>query len=594
MRIDHISVRNFKKFSEQSFTLHPQFTLLVGDNGSGKSSLLDALAVALGIWLVKTPDSSLVNSRRGIWPSEILLRPTLRGDRLQFVEEGPVVVTAKGELGEQRLEWTRQVKKGTKVTDNSLAKEALAAVAEIYQRAEAGETVHCPVLAYYGPGRAWIPSNERRKKSVSNGPSRRWAAFYDCLNQRIRLPELKEWFRREAIASVNRGGRPRPGYEVVRQAVRRCLPGAGSLTYDGDRDEIIVEIAGEPRPFGTLSDGQRTMVSLVADIAVKAITQNAFLLPADELEEADLPLARVLRETSGVVLIDELDVHLHPKWQRRVIEDLQGTFPSIQFIASSHSPFVIQTLAAGQLLMLEGQPLGELGNKPLTEIARMMGVENPETSNRYHEMVEVAKGFFRTLEEAAVAPAESLQTYLEKLADLKAPYADNPAFQAFLELKHEAKLGERIRALADGKVVPAARLSPAERKIAEETLSLTGLDRKVSEAIDENGRVVAIDRQSQRMEAWGLALVSKMDLQNEDSPALRRQIVRTAQETGFFSIWLAAFNDDPEMSRLFIRGFTDANGQYFGFAGTAQDCFDKTGNPVSPRPANGLPAASKI
>ena len=83
MRIDHISVRNFKKFAEQTAALHPRFTLLVGDNGSGKSSLLDALAVAMGIWLVKPPDSELLNSRRGILPEEIHLeaQKTGRGHR---------------------------------------------------------------------------------------------------------------------------------------------------------------------------------------------------------------------------------------------------------------------------------------------------------------------------------------------------------------------------------------------------------------------------------------------------------------------------------------------------------------------------------
>jgi predicted ATP-binding protein involved in virulence len=71
------------------------------------------------------------------------------------------------------------------------------------------------------------------------------------------------------------------------------------------------------------------------------VTQNAHLLPPDELGSEDTPLPRVLRETPGLVLIDELDVHLHPRWQRRVATDLKTTFPGIQFICTSHSPQVI-------------------------------------------------------------------------------------------------------------------------------------------------------------------------------------------------------------------------------------------------------------
>ncbi len=82
MRIDKLELRNFKKFAEQTFTLHPHFTLLVGENGSGKTSVLDALAVALGVWLVRVPDSLLANSRRPISLSEKRLKMVRSGDRL--------------------------------------------------------------------------------------------------------------------------------------------------------------------------------------------------------------------------------------------------------------------------------------------------------------------------------------------------------------------------------------------------------------------------------------------------------------------------------------------------------------------------------
>jgi recombinational DNA repair ATPase RecF len=92
MRIDRLEIENFKKFAKQSFDLNPHFTLLVGDNGSGKTSVLDALAIAASIWLLEVPDSTLVNSGRNILPAEIRLEPELRGDRIQFQERRPVIV----------------------------------------------------------------------------------------------------------------------------------------------------------------------------------------------------------------------------------------------------------------------------------------------------------------------------------------------------------------------------------------------------------------------------------------------------------------------------------------------------------------------
>ena len=353
MRIDRITVQNFKKFAEQTFALHPQFTLLVGENGSGKTSVLDALTVALGIWLVKPPDSMLNGSRRNILEKEIRLEALPAGDRMQFLQRRPVTVTATGMVGDKNdLTWTRRITAEGKTTSNAEAKDALSVIADVYARVSKGEQVLCPVLAYYGAGRAWLPSNERKKEKVNGGPARRWAAFYDCFNERIRFEELRRWFHAETTAAGNLGGRMRPGFEAVKRAVLSCVPGADNIWYDVDQEDIVLSIGDQAQPFNNLSAGQRMMLALVADIAVKAVTQNAFLLPPDELGPDDGPLPRLLRQTPGVVLIDELDVHLHPSWQRQVAGDLKRTFPAIQFVCTSHSPQVIGELSRDEVRLL--------------------------------------------------------------------------------------------------------------------------------------------------------------------------------------------------------------------------------------------------
>jgi len=126
------------------------------------------------------------------------------------------------------------------------------------------------------------------------------------------------------------------------------------------------------------------MLALIADLAIKAVTQNAFLLPPDELSPEDEPLPRVLRETPGLVLIDELDVHLHPNWQRRVATDLKETFPSIQFVCTSHSPQVIGEVKPEEVRLLEGgkvtTPTRSFGIDSSRVLEELMGATSRDES----------------------------------------------------------------------------------------------------------------------------------------------------------------------------------------------------------------------
>ena len=100
------------------------------------------------------------------------------------------------------------------------------------------------------------------------------------------------------------------------------------------------------------------MLTLVADIAIKAVTQNSHLVPEDAVAAHNGVLPDVLLQTPGVVLIDELDVHLHPSWQRRVASDLKSTFPGIQFVCTSHSPQVIGEVLPEEIRILDDPALG--------------------------------------------------------------------------------------------------------------------------------------------------------------------------------------------------------------------------------------------
>ena len=441
MRIDRLRMWNFKRFADHTLELHPQFTLLVGDNGAGKTTILDALAVAAGIWLVKPPDSMLANSGRNILPKEIRLAIKQAGDRRQFVECKPVSVTASGEIAGQQLEWRRQIRWGGSRTSNAEAAKALRVIEKHFAADGGGENVPSPVIAYYGAGRAWLPSRSRSARSARvRRSARRWEAFYDCFEERIRLDDLKVWFQREAIASANRAGRWRPGYEVVKHAIVRCVPDADDLWYDGDREEIVLSIEGHAQPFTNLSAGQRMMVALVADVATKVVMQNSYLVSDARLDDDEVP--PVLQQTPGMVLIDEIDVHLHPKWQRRVVRDLKETFPQIQFVCTSHSPFVIQSLEAGELRMLDrtGPPLVEYANRSIEDIAEdIQEVEIPQQSLMARELAGATERYFTLLQGGADGTEAELRKAEAAYRAIAERYSANPGLSAILKLEALAR-----------------------------------------------------------------------------------------------------------------------------------------------------------
>ena len=252
------------------------------------------------------------------------------------------------------------------------------------------------MICCYGVERLWFESAHRKseKKKLSQELPSRFDGYRDCTNFEIQETDLLDWIREEQSAGYARKAGT-IALEVMKQAIASCVEFASDFYYDELIPDLILGTGlSDFQMFRNLSEGQRLLLTQIGDLARRVITLNPHLG------------RDVLRQTPGIVIIDELDLHLHPKWQRRIIEDLRRIFPKIQFIVTTHSPFLIQSLRSGEeLVMLDGQPTAQLGNKPLEEIASgIMGVSHPEVSARYENMKEAARTFLEILEEAQKAP----------------------------------------------------------------------------------------------------------------------------------------------------------------------------------------------
>lgn len=291
-----------------------------------------------------------------------------------------------GEVLGINLAWERALN-GPEGKTTYVNAKAIKAQAESADRdVRKGKNTVLPLVSYYGTGRLWDLPRDRRTTETDSRLAKkdqlsRLYGYRNSVDPRLSVSELEEWIERQFLIAFEHSQRNTPLFHVVERALTGMLEDVSAIRYSAQRREVMVEFGmGTQLPFRALSDGQRTMLSMAGDIARKAATLNPFL--GDN----------VMEETPGVVLIDELDLHLHPKWQRHVIEDLRRTFPKIQFFATTHSPFLIQSLRTGdELIVLDGLTTPDVASQSIADIAEgIMGVPTTAVAARYEEMKKAA------------------------------------------------------------------------------------------------------------------------------------------------------------------------------------------------------------
>lgn len=350
MRIDQLNIKNFKCFEDQTLVFHPQFNLIVGVNGVGKTSVLDALSVALGSWFLgviafDTRQIKQSEVRLAGYSQKIVNRPQ---DSVFYAQpQYPVTVHAMGEVQGQNIEWQRSLNTPKGRTTYVSARSIKEIATEVDHLVSDGKDILLPLISYYGTGRLWDTPRDQaqvRSKDIAyktKNSLSRFRGYKNSVDPRLSPSDLVYWIAEQSWIAYQQGDTP-VLIQVVKNAILGCIEGAKNIFFDPRYGEVIIEFENQTtQPFNNLSDGQRCMFAMIGDIAQKAAVLNPQL--------GD----KVLEETSGVVLIDELDLHLHPKWQRRIIDDLKTTFPKVQFICTTHSPQLIGQAKPEEIIILD-------------------------------------------------------------------------------------------------------------------------------------------------------------------------------------------------------------------------------------------------
>ena len=335
MKLKRLTLTNFRIFEQGTFDFQPGMNLLVGINGTGKSSVLDALRMLLSLAL---PESIAPEERPR--PIQFTVddftigRYSLTGE-LYFMDGSSYSADVEQDYIDRiHLRINLQVDPmahGTpRITLEGTPRGPM------YQGTRS--TPEQPLAVYFSPHRSLPIDREPSEQGRAGGQV---AAHTDALSHReLRVSEFVEWVSQKPRTKMDDENVQILGLENVYDAVIRFLddytnfatvPRRGTIELL-DKYERLLDIK-------QLSDGERGLFALVFDLARRLSLANP------ELEDP-------LRDGEAVVLIDELDLHLHPSWQRTVIEKLTKTFPNCQFIATTHSPQIIGECDPAGLILL--------------------------------------------------------------------------------------------------------------------------------------------------------------------------------------------------------------------------------------------------
>ena len=442
MRIKDINIVNFKGFQNETVVFNGNLTVVIGNNTAGKTTLLKAIQVGLGAYLQSlkqlpggAPYRRNFSSLDKFMRFDEELRDYIPNDekpRITINADFPVTQSLCDNCPKVSfvpVHWYREFAGNYTTHTRACAGELIDAVhqMESLRYDEKQESVYPLVLAF-GAKRT-SDSQAKSTSNVKERASRIEKAYKFALHDKVDFEGAMEWLKH-----YDKDIKDKKEFEGTREAffeaLQTAIPALSEIDFDNGEIEAVVTVTGHTpsrHHFSYMSDGLQSMINIVSEIAHRCIELNGCLGH------------NAVKMTPGVVMIDEIDLYLHPHWQKHVLQDLTKAIPMIQIIVSTHSPFIVQSLQEGQLVSFDDNVLtsGEPFREGLEDItSERMGLQQDIRSKRFNEMVDVATRLF----EAADNGSANKDELKAKLNEIEAEFSDDPAYLALIRTELKAKV----------------------------------------------------------------------------------------------------------------------------------------------------------
>ena len=441
MRINSIDIRYFRGFSEKHFDFAPKMNVILGNNTAGKTTLLHAVQIALGAYFQAMTLLPKERPYRRNFKDEDHVRrysdankSFLRSPEKPYIETSAsffisnINKNGRNEVIEHTIRWFRNSNNISRKSAGELMDDVAIMEKKRISSDATGINTIFPIILSFGSNR--LEKNYRAAQKTKMKESGIEKAYKCALEENVDFKSAFDWiykYDKNLAKDKEVAGTDTAFLEAVKEAI----PAMKHIEIDTKNNEFtaLIQMASDPEPkwltYDMMSDGFKSMTNIVAEIAYRCVELNGFLG------------ADAIRKTPGVVLIDELDLFLHPSWQRHILTDLQNAFPLIQFIVTTHSPFIAQSVEGTNIITLDGKKTDiPPTNRGIEEIvACEMGMEGLLRSKVYRDKQDLAERYFNLVKAGAEGEAETeeVRHQLEKL-ELEADLYHDPAYKSFLML----------------------------------------------------------------------------------------------------------------------------------------------------------------
>lgn len=338
MHLERVILRNYKAIEKIELELKPGINLLIGDNGSGKTSVLEGIAIALSGLFVNVTGVRTKN----ITKDDVRMIMDSLGDAstsITYCE--PIVAGCSLKTCDGKdFTWNR-VKEELSSTHTRIDDKAVCTWMK--KLANQADSI-LPLISFQSAARVWKVRRGDFGTELQKKLDDRRCGYIGCLDSSMDVKSIQQWCVKQEVIGATKGQKIGE-YEMFKSIISSFMKEinefdeAPQLYYSLQFGDFVYKDSSGEMLISKLSAGYQSLLWMIMDLAYRECLLNPELQDRSQIK--------------GIVLIDEVDMHLHPKWQWNIIEALSTTFEGVQFIIATHSPIVISSAKKANLILLD-------------------------------------------------------------------------------------------------------------------------------------------------------------------------------------------------------------------------------------------------